>query len=93
MSTIVINISELRGKNDEKVKTLAEFLENKAGAKVEVTSGEITLNFKEGKKNSKSHLRVLLRKFLHQEELKEDFRVILGKENVFIIKERKYFEE
>jgi len=90
MSTIVIKISELRGKDEENVKDLAEFLEGKVDAKVEVTSDEIALDFEEGKKApSRSHLRVLLRKFLHKLELKEDFRVISGKENVFIIKERK----
>jgi len=94
MSTILIKISELRGKDDENVKDLAEFLGGRAGAKVDVTSGEITLNFEEGKKiPSRGHLRVLLRKFLHQAELKEDFRVISGKENVFIIKKIKYVEE
>jgi hypothetical protein len=94
MPTFVIKISELRGINDENVKNLAEFIEKRTGAKVDVTSGEITLNFEEEKKiPSRAHLRVLLRKFLHQAELKEDFRVISGKENVFIIKERKYVEE
>jgi len=94
VSTVVIKISELRGTNDENVKDLAEFLENRAGAKVDVTSGEIALNFEEGKKiPSRAHLRVLLRKFLHQADLKEDFRVISGRENVFIIKERKRVEE
>lgn len=93
MSTVVIKISELRGMNDENVKDLAEFLEKRVGAKVNVTSGEINLNFEKEKIPSKAHLRVLLRKFLHQAELKEDLRVILGKENVFIIKKRKYVEE
>jgi len=90
MSTIVIKISELRGMDDEYVKDLAEFLEERAEAKVGVTSDEITLKYEEGKKApSRSYLRVLLRKFLHKAELKEEFRVISGKENVFIIKERK----
>ena len=90
MSTVVIKISELRGMNDENVNDLAEFLENRVGAKVDVTSGEITLNFEEEKKiPSRAHLRVLLRKFLHKAELKEELRVISGRENVFIIKERK----
>jgi hypothetical protein len=94
MPKIMINISELRGIDDKSVKDLAEFLEGKVEAKVEVTSGEIILNYEKGKKvPSKAHLRVLLRKFLHQAELKEDLRVILGKENVFIIKERKHVEE
>jgi hypothetical protein len=90
MSTIVIKISELRGKDEENVNDLAEFLEKRAEAKVNVTSDEITLNFEEEKKiTSRAYLRVLLRKFLHRAELKEEFRVISGKENVFVIKERK----
>jgi len=94
MPKITINISELRGIDDESVKDLAEFLKGRTDAKVDVTSGEIILNYEEGKKiPSKAYLRMLLRKFLHQAELKEDFRVILGKENIFIIKERKYVEE
>ena len=90
MSTIVVRISELRGKDEENVEDLAEFLEGRADTTVNVTSDEITLKYEEGKKGpSRSYLRVLLRKFLHKSELKEEFRVISGKENAFIIKERK----
>jgi len=90
MPTIVIKISELRGKDEENVEDLAEFLEGRADATVDITSDELTLKYQEGKKGpSRSYLRVLLRKFLHKIELKEEFRVISGKENVFIIKERK----
>jgi hypothetical protein len=90
MSIIVIKISELRGKDEENVEDLAELLEGRADATVDITSDEITLKYEEGKKTpSRSYLRVLLRKFLHRAELKEEFRVISGKENVFIIKERK----
>jgi hypothetical protein len=32
---------------------------------------------------------VLLKKYLHKAELKEDFRVIAGPENTLIVKERK----
>ena len=72
------------------MEDLTDFLEGRAYATVDVTSDEITLKYEEGKKApSRSHLRVLLRKFLHKAELKEEFRVISGKENVFIIKERK----
>jgi len=90
MSTVVIKISELRGKDEENVKDLAEFLEARADATVDIASDEITLKYEEGKKApSRSYLRVLLRKFLHKAELKEEFRIICGKENVFVIKERK----
>jgi hypothetical protein len=90
MSTFVIKISEFRGNNDENVNDLAEFLQGKMDAKINVASSEITLNYENrGEVPPKTYLRVLLRKFLHKAELKEEFRVISGKENVFIIKERK----
>ncbi len=90
MSTFVIEISELRGRNDENVNDLAEFLESKVDAKINVARGEVTLDYENrGEGPSKTYLRVLLRKFLHKAELREQFRVISGKENVFIIKERK----
>lgn len=90
MSTFVIKISELRGKNDENINDLAEFLEGKVKAKIDVARSEIILNYENGGEvPPKTYLRVLLRKFLHKAELKEEFRVISGKENVFIIKERK----
>jgi len=90
MPTFTIKISELRGKNDESVNDLAKILESKVGGKINVAGGEITLNYEDkGKMPSKAYVRVLLRKFLHKAELKEDFRVISEKENVFILKERK----
>jgi len=91
MSKIAIEISELKGNNgDEAVNDLKEFLEDKIGAKVEVTSREIILQSEEKTKiPAKSHIRVLLKKFLHQAELKDVFRVIAGKENAFVIKVKK----
>ena len=90
MSTISIKISELRGADEDNVDDLAEFLEGRTDALVNTTSDEIILEYEEGKRTpSRSYLRVLLRKFLHKAELKEEFRVISGRENVFIIKERK----
>lgn len=90
VSKIGIDISELRtGDGDEVVEALAEFLKDRSEANVDVTSDQIILEYEETKESpSKAHLRVLLRKFLHREELKEWFRVIAGKEKAFIIKER-----
>jgi hypothetical protein len=94
VSTVTIQISELRGKNAEKIKDLAEFLKSKVDAKIDVAGNEIILNYEEVKERPpKTYIRVLLRKFLHKTELKEQFRVISGKENVFIIKERKWAVE
>lgn len=91
MSTVTIQTSELRGKNAEKIEDLAEFLKDRVDAKIDVTSSEITLDYEKVKERPpKTYVRVLLRKFLHKAELKEQFRVISGKENVFIIKETKH---
>ena len=43
----------------------------------------------EGTVASKKYLRVLLRKFLHKEDLKKELRVIAVNINVLVIKERK----
>lgn len=91
MSKIAIEISELReNEGNEAVNDLKKFLEDKIGTKVEVTSGEIILQSEEKIEiPAKSHIRVLLKKFLHKAELKEVFRVIAGKENAFVIKLKK----
>ena len=91
MSSIIINVSELRNVEGESIKELAEFLEKKIEAKIDVGSNEITVKpGDEGKAvPPKAYLRVLLRKFLHRAELKEDFRVISSGENVLMIKTRR----
>ncbi len=90
MPETVIEISELRGEDDEAVKNLVKFLEDRTNGEAKATGSQIILSHtEETEAPSRSHIRVLLRKFLHKEELKDLFRVIAGKENVFIIKERK----
>lgn len=96
MSTAKIDISELHSKYSSEVKKLAEFLEEKLKMKTDVSDREIALKPKEKGETasvSKEYLRVLLRKYLHREDLKEEFRVIAGKENVWVIKERKQVSE
>ena len=94
VSKIPIEISEMRKSADgDTVKELADFLrERLEGVEVDMTGSEVILSFEEEKPFSRSHLRTLLRKFLHKAEL-EDFRVIAGKENSFVIKERKLIGE
>ncbi|KPV62358.1 MAG: hypothetical protein AOA65_1897 [Candidatus Bathyarchaeota archaeon BA1] len=93
MQSLIIEISELRDRDgDQKVKDLTDFLKDRVKAKINVSGTGITLRYEEGRAPSKAYLRVLLRKFLHKAELKEQFRVISGKENTFIIKERKRVE-
>jgi len=93
MSTVVVDVSELRSFDGESVKALAAFLEGRLDGTVLLAKKEVTLEFEEGKEASRSCLRLLLRKFLHKEALKEDFRVISGGENSFIVKERKQYSE
>jgi len=81
-------VRELRDKaNGETVKELMSFLEDRIDVEVKAAGDTITIDEENGP--SKAYLRVLIRKFLHQADLKEDFRVISSKENVFTIKERK----
>ncbi len=88
---LIINVSELHDAEGVSIKELAEFIEEKTKAKIDVGSNEITVKpGNEGKAvPSKAYLRVLLRKFLHRAELKEDFRVISSGENVLMIKTRR----
>ena len=93
MSTVVIDVSELRSFDGESVKSLTDFLKNHLDGTIVSSKKEVTLEFEEGKEASRSCLRLLLRKFLHTEALKEDFRVISGGEKTFIMKERKVYSE
>ncbi|MDI6905135.1 MAG: 60S ribosomal protein L22 [Candidatus Bathyarchaeia archaeon] len=92
MAETRIDISELKSDGGDVIKELAEFLEEKTKAEVETATNEIIVKG-EGKTISKKYLRVLLRKFLHKVELKDYFRVIGGKENTLIVKEKKIAEE
>ena len=92
MTEAKINISELKGEGSDVIKELTEFLKEKTKAEVDAGVNEITVKA-EGKAVSRLYLRALLRKFLHRKELKDYFRVIGGKENTLIIKEKKIAEE
>lgn len=90
MSSITVDISELRSFDSEETKELEKFLKEKLKAEFEVADREIVVKPSEkGEIPSKDYLRVLLKKYLHKAELKLDFRVIAGKDKTFIIKERK----
>ena len=87
-----IDISELKSEGGDLIKELAEFLKEKTQAEVETATSELIVKG-EGKTISKKYLRVLLRKFIHKNELKDYFRVIGGKENNLIVKGKKAAEE
>lgn len=94
MSSFVIDIAELRSAYSDEVGGLEKFLKEKIKAEIDVSDREITL--KPGEKGeflTKDYLKVLLKKYLHKSELKEEFRIIAGQENTLIIKGRKIQEE
>jgi hypothetical protein len=93
MSETRIDISELKNEGSDVIKELVEFLTKKTNAKVEAGTAEITVKGDEEKTVSRLYLRLLLRKFLHRKELTDYFRVIGGKENVLVLKEKKISEE
>jgi len=88
-----VNISKLREEDSEKVDQLKKFLEEKIGASVEVSGDELILNLEEKIAIGRSYLRETLRKFLHKADLEEDFRIISGGNDSFIVKDKKKYEE
>jgi hypothetical protein len=92
MAEAKIDISELKDEGSDLIKELNTYLTEKTNAKVETGMNEITVKGEEPNV-SRTYLRVLLKKFIHKKELKEQFRVIGGKENTLIIKGKKVSEE
>lgn len=91
MSSIVVDVSKLRKTHKKEAEELEKFLKDKVKASINAGDSEITLKLGEkGEVPKKEYLRVLLKKYLHKANLKDEFRVIAGKEeNSLIIKERK----
>jgi hypothetical protein len=92
MSEARININELKSEGSDLIKELATYLKEKTNAKIETGTNELVVKGEEANV-SRTYLRVLLKKFLHKNELKNYFRVIGGKENTLIVKGRKAPEE
>jgi hypothetical protein len=92
MADIVVDASELKDEGKQVVQALADYVKAKTGAEVTNQSNKVTVTG-EGKTVSKKYLRVLVKKFLHKQELKEYYRVISGDEDTLKVKERKLYEE
>jgi len=88
-----IDISDLKNEGSNIVKELTAFLEEKTNAKVESATTEIILKGKDEENIPRTYLRTLLRKFLHRKELRDTYRVIGGKDNALVIKEKRIGEE
>jgi hypothetical protein len=92
MVEIKIDASELKGEGKDVVKSLSEFVKEKTNAEVTNESKVITVKG-EGAAVTKKYLRVLIKKFLHHNDLKDTFRVIAGEEATLKVKELKVYEE
>lgn len=92
MSETKINISDLKNEDGDLIKELSQLIKDRTKAEVETTTEALTVK-SEGKAVPRTYIRLLLKKFLHQQELKENFRVITGKENTLMIKAIKIAEE
>lgn len=92
MGDIVVDTSELKDEGKQVVQALADYVKKKTGAEVTKESSKVTVKG-EGKGVSKKYLRVLVKKFLHKQELKEFYRVISDDETTLKVKERKLYEE
>ena len=92
MVEIIVDASELKDEGKEVIQGLADFMKEKTGAEVTNESNKVTVKG-EGAAVSKKYLRVLVRKFLHKQKLKDYFRVISGDEDTLKVKERKLSEE
>jgi hypothetical protein len=92
MVEVRVNISELKGEGGSVIKDLTDFLKEKTKADVEATTDALIVKG-EGKNVSRTYMRVLLKKFLHRNELRDYFRVIGAKEGALMVKAKKAEEE
>mgnify|MGYP001284800673 CR=1 FL=1 len=92
MAKIKVDVSELKSEGKDAQKLLADFLKEKTSADVSSEAKMVTVKG-EGDAVNKKYVKVLLKKFLHHNELKDTFRVIGGEENTLKIKERKIYQE
>jgi hypothetical protein len=92
MVEIKIDASKIKGEGSDVVKALADFLKEKTAGEVTNDGGKMTLKT-EAEGVNRKYVRVLLKKFLHQKELKGVYRVIGGEEETLAISERKVYEE
>ena len=92
MEETKIDLTELKNEGRDLMKELTSYLKEKTGAKVESRADGIVVKGEEATV-SRTYLRVLLRKFLHKNDLREYYRVIGGKENTLVFKGKKVEEE
>jgi len=88
---IRVDISQLSEEDEHYSELLRDFLINRMDIVVEATKDQVLLTFERGEESlgRPRRIRQLLKKFLHRRRLKEEFRVISGGQNAFIISRRR----
>ena len=89
---IKVDASEIKKEKDDVVKSLVDFLKDKTSADVSADAEMVTVKG-EGDAVTKKYIKVLVKKFLHHQELKKSFRVIMDEENTLKVKERRLYED
>ena len=92
VTEIKVDASEIKGEGSDIISKLADFLKEKTGVEVATDSNKLTVKG-EGDAVSKKYVKVLLKKFLHKQELKDSFRVIMDEDDTLKVKERRIYEE
>ena len=92
MVEIKIDASKLKNAGSDIMTQLAAFLQEKTAGEVKNDGGKLALKT-EASGVDRKYVRVLLKKFLHQKELKSNYRVIGGEDEALAIGERKIYEE
>ncbi len=89
---IKVDAAEIKKEKSDVIKSLVAFLKDKTNADV-TADAEIVTVTGEGDAVTKKYIKVLVKKFLHQQALKESFRVIMDEENTLKINERRLYED
>ncbi|MCW4044053.1 MAG: 60S ribosomal protein L22 [Candidatus Bathyarchaeota archaeon] len=92
MVEMKIDASEIKHEGKTIIKELADFLKEKTNAEIATEAETVTVKG-EGEAVSKKYLRVIVKKFLHKQELKEYYRVIADAEDTLKVKERRLYDE
>ena len=84
-------MSQLSEEDENYPELLKDFLRDRTNIAVESSKDEVTITLEEGEESlaRPKGIRQLLRKFIHKRNLKEDFRVVAGGENTFVIGRRR----
>ncbi len=92
MADLTIDASDLKEEGSKAIQALVDFIKEKTNAEVTIEGKKIAIKG-ESEAVTKKYLRVLLKRFLHKRELRDDFRIISGDENTLRVKEKKIYEE